>query len=356
MAENLIPIKHHVDDYECMWNGIEDMYMTKTGAELPSFFFFALAGTGNFIYRRTPKSAVKRQAVWNDGRTKKMYARLGPTVGFHFQHREGKSFPAMLNQAKRLVDAGSPVVLGALDMYDLHYYPKFYHKEHIPLHYILMVGYHDEKQCVLVQDCGIGGVQEVGYADLKAALNVSYPGFPGKNGLCTIAFDDPLPDVREIAQKAFAQKAQNMLTPAVGFLGIKGMRKLAQEFGNWQKELGEDDYRAALTDMVTFTGTVPVLPDQLLPPAARSGVLHRAGREKLVHVLETLALAYQITAWNDAASQFTKSGTLLETMSDTLTAYLLGNRDELKEVPDLILEIADTEETGFRYLLCGAEE
>ena len=22
---------HHVDDYECMWNGIEDLYMTQTG-------------------------------------------------------------------------------------------------------------------------------------------------------------------------------------------------------------------------------------------------------------------------------------------------------------------------------------
>lgn len=36
----IIEIKHHSHDYECMWNGIEDLYINKTGECLPNDFFF----------------------------------------------------------------------------------------------------------------------------------------------------------------------------------------------------------------------------------------------------------------------------------------------------------------------------
>jgi hypothetical protein len=41
MKAKLITLKHHADDYECMWNGIEDLYIRDTGEILPpSFFLF----------------------------------------------------------------------------------------------------------------------------------------------------------------------------------------------------------------------------------------------------------------------------------------------------------------------------
>jgi len=33
-------------------------------------------------------------------------------------------------------------------MYHLHYYPELYRKQHIPIHYILAIGYDDEEQAV----------------------------------------------------------------------------------------------------------------------------------------------------------------------------------------------------------------
>lgn len=36
---------HNFDDYECMWNGIEDIYINKTGEKLPSQFFFAMSAS-----------------------------------------------------------------------------------------------------------------------------------------------------------------------------------------------------------------------------------------------------------------------------------------------------------------------
>jgi hypothetical protein len=42
--KQIIELKHHSHDYECMWNGIEDLYMNETGESLPDGFFFLLSG------------------------------------------------------------------------------------------------------------------------------------------------------------------------------------------------------------------------------------------------------------------------------------------------------------------------
>ncbi len=354
MPDKLISIRHHRDDYECMWNGIEDMYITKTGESIPDFFFFSLAGTGNFIYLRTPKGAIKRFAAWNDGRTKKMYERLAPIVGFRYKHIGGRSFSYMLKKAKLSIDGGNPVVLGCLDMYYLNYYPKFYHKEHIPIHYILMVGYSEERKCVYIQDCGVSDIQELSYECLEQAVNVEKTDLSDKNAMCTICFNDALPNVKEIAIRAFEMKAHNMLEPKVGFLGIKGMRKLASEFSSWSSELSEEEYKDALQNIVMFTGTVPVLPDALLKPEEKNAIPHKAAREKLVNVLRVLSKDYGIDDWELCARKFEESGKMLEHMTNRMTDYLLGKSDNLDDIPELIMQIADTEEKAFRNMLNGA--
>lgn len=356
--EKMISLRHHFDDYECMWNGIEDLYMAKTGERIPDFFFFALAGLGNFLYLRTPKSALKRLAVWNDGRTGKMYARLAPEAGFTFRHTGGISFETMLKRAKKEIDAEHPVVLGCLDMYELPYYPKFFHRAHIPIHYILMIGYSDEKQCAYILDCGLPAVQELSYTGLAAALDIEKTILSDKNTLCTIRFAGNPPGVREIAASALASKARAALNPPAGMLGIKGMRKLANEFGAWKDDLSPSDYIESLINIVTFTGTVPLLPDALLGPGVKSGVPHRAAREKLTHVLDELSDRFEIPAWRQSAQEFKKSGDLLSQMTDRITDFILENRSGkgagLDDIPARISEIAEIEELAFRAMQEGA--
>ena len=57
---------------------------------------------------------------------------------------EGRSFKFTFSRLKAFIDEGSPVVAGALDMYYLHYYSDLYEKQHVPIHYVLVVGYDDE--------------------------------------------------------------------------------------------------------------------------------------------------------------------------------------------------------------------
>ena len=91
MTKNIVQLKHHFDDYECMWNGIEDLYINQTGEQLPPSFFFVLAGFGSFCYMKTNKDEFKRMVAFGDGRTKKMYEFLAPIVGFEYKHYEHKN-------------------------------------------------------------------------------------------------------------------------------------------------------------------------------------------------------------------------------------------------------------------------
>lgn len=86
MTQKRIEIPHHQDDYECMWNGIEDLYIRDTGERLPPSFFFVLSGFGSFCYLKTEKAEQKRMVALGDGRTKKMYEFLAPIVGFEYRH------------------------------------------------------------------------------------------------------------------------------------------------------------------------------------------------------------------------------------------------------------------------------
>ncbi len=54
-------------------------------------------------------------------------------------------------------------------MYYLPYYKKLYHKEHIPFHYILMVGYDDEG--IYLYDCGRTELLHLSYDKLRESMN-----------------------------------------------------------------------------------------------------------------------------------------------------------------------------------------
>ena len=58
--KKIIELTHRMDDYVCMWNGVEDLYICDTGEKLPPKFFFVLSSFGSFCYMKTPKAELKR--------------------------------------------------------------------------------------------------------------------------------------------------------------------------------------------------------------------------------------------------------------------------------------------------------
>ncbi|MBP3886576.1 MAG: BtrH N-terminal domain-containing protein [Cellulosilyticum sp.] len=237
MGKKLIEVKHHVRDYECMWAGIEDLYSETLGEILPPFFFFSISGTGNFAYA---KGEQYRQAAWSNGMVDKMYAFMSPIAGFTYKHKEGMPFEEMISVAKQEIDEGRTIILGPVDMYELRYFPKIYKHIHIPIHYIMMVGYDDDKVYLI--------------------------------------------------------------------------------------DGGQD----------------------------KEDILYRAARENLVGVLQVLGEKNKVHQWLEAAKLFEQSGLKIEEMVNQIIDYLLKQRENLEEVPQMILEIADLEEKAYQQLLIRA--
>lgn len=353
MSQKVIELRHKVCDYTCMWNGIEDLYQTKLGEDIPDYFFFCLSGIGKFVYLKFSSGNMRRMASWNDGRSKKMYASICNIVGFKYKHIEGRKFEYVMKRAREQIDNERPVVLGCLDMYYLSYYPKFYYKEHIPIHYILMVGYDDEEQCAYVYDCGIEEVQKIKYATLEKALNIGKTSLSDKNSICLIEFDDEVKSIREIAIKGFYEKANEMLNPKVGFCGIPGMRKLSKEILNWKDELAVEEYEIALRNIVMFTGTVPILPNRLLMIEEKYEIEHQAARREYAALLMKLGEKYGFQEWKVASDLFKKSGVIIQEMTDLIVEYLLKEGEELNRLPYMINQIADLEEKAYHRILKG---
>lgn len=351
MREKLIKLKHHMDDYECMWNGIEDLYIRDTGEKLPPSFFFSLSSFGSFCYMKTPKSDLKRMVALGDGRTKQMYEFLSPIVGFDYKHHEYKTFEQAIKKAKAEIDAGYPLVLGALDMYYLPYYSKLYHGDHIPFHYVLMVGYNDDAQCIYLLDCGREEVESLSYDELRHAWNCSYPGLSKPNTVCTVRMNTTK-NKYLIAKEALAQKGEMFLNPPVGFVGRKGFVKFIHELHKLKSELTKEDYDKILANMVTFFGTVPTVPNALRGIKEPDEVSFGGGFDKMSRILLDMGREYGNEAWLVASDRFAEGAATISEITNVIVAYLTGENDKTYELPGLFTKVMDimTEGASFHHL------
>lgn len=347
--EKQIELKHHVHDYECMWNGIEDLYISQTQETLPPSFFFSLASFGSFCYQNTPKAELKRMIAFGDGRTKQMYRFLAPIVGFAYRHYTYPTFEQALKKAKAEVRAGYPVVLGALDMYHLPYYAKLYHKNHIPFHYVLMTGVNEVAGSCGVLDCGRYEVQQLPYEELRRAWDCSYPGLSKPNTVCTVRMHTTK-NKYQIAQEALAQKAALFLHPPVSFVGSKGLDKLIQDLPKLKMELTEEDHKKLFTNLVTFFGTVPTVPNVLLGSKAPDEVAFCGGFDKISHILYDLGSEYDAKQLLAAATQFEKGAGVVAAITGSIIENLTTGKDNTGELQKLFTQIKQIMIEGFTLL------
>lgn len=346
---------HHFDDYECMWNGIEDIYMNKTGEKLPSQFFFAMSGFCSFAYIKTNKSDIKRMVSFGDGRTKQMYKFLAPIVNFDYHFIESKTPELALKKAKKEIDNDYPVVIGALDMYYLDYFEKIYHKEHIPFHYFLMVGYDDEKEKVYFYDCGRKELMNISYNNLYLAMSASYKGLSKPNTICTIRMDKPACK-KEIFIKSMEIKSEQFLNPQTSFLGVNGIRKLAEEIINWENLLGKEDTKKILKNLVEFCGTVPTTPNVLKGIDKKDDVVFSCSRDKMSNVLIEIGNEYNNANIKKSGNLFSESGKCFEKLCDIFIDYLLDKRNDINISSEFLLNIADIEFRAYELISKGIKE
>ena len=342
-----IELPHKVCGMTCMVNGLEDLYEWRTGERLPDWLLFYISGMAGFAYIKYNRSPIPRLVGWGTV-PKSQYKTLAPIVGFEWSILEGRTFPFALRRTKEHIDRGTPVILGAIDMYHLPYYDQFYRKIHVPIHYVLMVGYDDEQEVVLVHDCDRAEVQRIPYTDLQLAWDVHVPGLSKKNTLFALEMDAQVADIAAIVHEGLRCKAATMLEPPTSMFGVKGMRKLVRELPHWPEELSADLLDTCLRNLVEYTGSPPALPNRLTGYDAPDN--HTAGRDGFANLLTRLAGDYDRPAWAEAAPLFDQSGVALEQLTDAVVDVILGQSDTLEPAAELVAQIADLEEQAYRLV------
>ena len=147
---------------------------------------------------------------------------------------------------KNEIDEGYPVVLGPLDMFYLPYL-KMYHTEHIPIHYVMMIGYDEEKNCVLIYDCEREDVIELAVSDLELAWNIEKNGVGDKNGFIKIRLNENLSDKYTLRRNCLLKKAERQFREKLYILGISAYEKLQKNFRN-----GKRSFQKKITEMPLF--------------------------------------------------------------------------------------------------------
>jgi len=325
----MINMPHAMNESTCYVNGLYD-FLTWKGADYSYFLLPVIGGMSSFSYLKLKLAKPPCMVYWGP-RTQDLMECLQEIIGFFSCVSEGKAFRNEFPKIKSYIDFKMPVMAGAIDMYYLPYYKEIYKKEHIPIHYILIVGYDDKKEILYIHDCTYAGIQQVPYSNFEQAMNVSTPGLSKKNSYRVFAIANKMPSELEVTRKGFAAKAARMLKPPVNLLGIPAMRKLAKDIASWTDE-------ACFDHMVAYAGMTPPLIDKTL----QNNDAMRFRQEALIREMGT---KYDNKKWIEAAGLFHSSGELILKLSRQ------GVERDGAACSRTLLDIADIEEKAYSLLL-----
>lgn len=323
--KKLLNLPHAKHASTCYVNGLYDLLRWK-GGHYEYFLLPIVGGMAGFSYLKFKLAKPPFMVYWGNN-PKYLLKELGEVIGYEQEVVEGRSWKGVSERIRQSIDNGEPVVAGALDMYHLHYYPHLHNKFHVPIHYVLIVGYDDENRMYSLHDCGHDGVQEIAYSDLMKSLDVTVPGMSKKNTIRIFRLPRKMPSELEVAEKGLKHKAERMLTPPVSMIGIPAMRKLAKDIVRWKNS-------ECFDHMVAYAGmTPPMIPEDL---RECNGLRFDQAR-----LLRTLGERYHRREWTEGAELFSDSGELIIDLCRS------GVKHDGVNCGELLTKIADTEEKAY---------
>lgn len=269
-------LPHRVAPGLCPVNGIRDLVQWRLGRDWSNEFVHGLGQGGGFAYLRINPANPPRQVYWGIA-TSRQHKYLAMLLGAAYTELENRAFKTSWKKAQQAVDQGTPPIIGPLDMFNLPWYPGIYQQRHIPIHYLLLVGY--DATTAHVHDTGLEQVQLLPMVELQAAWDVNVPGLGKRNRLAVLEIPQQADPTELLIRRSIADECQIMLKPPISMLGIPAMHKLAREIAGWQDELGAEVARRCLEQVREYLNSPPDLHGNHLT----------AGRDLYVTFLEQAA-------------------------------------------------------------------
>lgn len=323
-------IPHRTKMGMCPVNGIRDLIQWRTGHDWSNEFVWGLGQGGGFAYLRF-KSANPPRQIYTGIATPRQHKYLAGLLGAEFNEVENRSFKFSWAKARAALEANTPPVIGPLDMYYLPFYPEIYQKRHIPIHFILLVGY-DEEQ-IFILDTLQEEVQSISMEALKLCWDVNVPGIGKRNRLSVLDIPEKIPPVDELIRQSIRDQSQTNLRPPVAMLGIPAMRKIAREISGWPAELGEETAAKCLYQAREYLNSPPDIEGSHLT----------AGRDLYITFLEEasrlsgLDFSVPIHYLNDSIALIPSLVNAMENM-------------KLEEAANGFNQVADAEEAAYSEL------
>lgn len=355
--QRVIELKHKVCDFNCMLSGLEDMIEKQYQLRLPEYLLF-IGGYIGFKYEIQPHAKIPRLVEPGYGVGRIHYQFLADIFQFDWHISEGEDFQTAWSEIKQLLDLGNPVIAGELDMFHLPYLKKFYQRIHVPFHYVTIIGYDDEKQTVLIQDCSRQENQEISMKNLEKALSQDVNGLCKRNTFFWFGFNNkPMQMPIEQLIKAILQKKGDMFLKD-DRQGLTGLNNLIQDFPNWEMNLSANQFQKCLKHLVTYTcSNTPMLPQKLiyfkLDDIFKK---HHSLRDRFAALLNDIDNKFGINECGLSAEHFQKSGFYFQELTDIITDYLASIfktskvKSNLAQVPLLLDKIKEEEKKGFTIL------
>ena len=254
--DRMLTIPHRRAHGMCPVNGIRDLVHWRSGRDWSNELLYGLGQGGGFAYLRFKSADPPRQVYWGiAGPRQHQY--LAGLLGADYTVVENRTFTFSWKKAREAVDAGTAPVLGPLDMYHLHFYEEIYRQRHIPIHYLLLVGYDDA--AAFVHDTDKDEVQAVPLDELQQAWDVNVPGMGKRNRLAVFGIPQNLAPTGALIRQSVADQCRMMLKPPVSLVGIPAMEKLAREIPRWPEELGEEVAATCLRQVREYLNSPPDL-------------------------------------------------------------------------------------------------
>ena len=284
-----------------------------------------------FAYLRFNFADPPRQVYWGTA-SPRQHRYLAGLFDARYTEFENTTFKYSWRKATQALDAGNPPIMGPLG----HVSPPFLPADlspaqHIPIHYLLLIGYDDAT--AYVHDTGLGSVQALPLSELEPAWDVNSPGLGKRNRLVILELPMEIATTSSLIRRSIHDQSSMMLKPPVSMLGIPAMQKLSREIAAWPQELGEQVSRSCLRQVREYLNSPPdVLGDHLT-----------AGRDIYIAFLEQAATIVGL--------DFSKGVDLFRTSMSIIPKIAVSiQHDDLAGASAGFAEIAELEKEAFTVL------
>jgi hypothetical protein len=314
----------------CPVNGIRDLIQWRTGRDWSNEFLHGLGQGGGFAYLRFNFADPPRQIYWGVAGPRQ-HKYLAELFEASYTELENRTFKHSWKKAREAVDAGNPPILGPLDMFYLHFYDEIYHQRHIPIHYLLLVGYDDEN--AYVHDTDLDDVQNVPLDELEQAWDVNIPGLGKRNRLVSMNIPREIASNNALIRRSIGDQCKTMLKPPVSMIGIPAMEKVSREIAGWPQELGEGVADSCLKQVREYLNSPPDLLGNHLT----------AGRDIYITFLEQAGVMTSLD-FSAAIKRFQAAMGLIPKIAEAI------QHDDLKDTAAGFASVAGEEKEAYRIL------